>query len=297
MRSLPIAGRLALAALAFGLLTLHAPGQGQAGMEAHRAHVQAGQSALNGDTAGALEHLSTALAAGLKPTLVLADADLVSLKEDPRFRALLKKHATESSATIVVEDEPGEPMWIRAQVVEHGGDPVPGALVYLYHTDHLGIYSSVNDNQNPRIFAYLKTDENGRIQFGSIRPAGYPESTIAQHVHYTISLPGRPDHVSEWFFDDDPRLTEERRDRAPERGFPIISLTREGTGSWRGNVRLPLPQTAEASGERETEPPSDAVAEKQYMCPPCGCEDCGEVYDSPGMCPASDCGMSLVSTS
>jgi hypothetical protein len=32
----------------------------------------------------------------------------------------------------------------------------------------------------------------------------------------------------------------------------------------------------------------------QYICPPCGCDEDGKVFDKPGTCPAAGCGMTLI---
>ena len=32
----------------------------------------------------------------------------------------------------------------------------------------------------------------------------------------------------------------------------------------------------------------------QYICPPCGCSQDGAVFDKPGVCPDSACGMTLI---
>jgi hypothetical protein len=32
----------------------------------------------------------------------------------------------------------------------------------------------------------------------------------------------------------------------------------------------------------------------KYVCPPCGCDLDGKVFDAPGSCPAPGCGMTLV---
>jgi hypothetical protein len=43
---------------------------------------------------------------------------------------------------------------------------------------------------------------------------------------------------------------------------------------------------------------SGAVAQPspsgKYVCPPCGCDMDGKVFDAPGECPAQGCGMTLI---
>lgn len=44
--------------------------------------------------------------------------------------------------------------------------------------------------------------------------------------------------------------------------------------------------------------PETAVAQAnpggKWVCPPCGCDHDGKVFDAPGTCPAPGCGMELV---
>jgi hypothetical protein len=44
--------------------------------------------------------------------------------------------------------------------------------------------------------------------------------------------------------------------------------------------------------------PAWAVAQTspsgKYVCPPCGCDQDGKVFDKPGFCPAVGCGMELI---
>lgn len=40
-------------------------------------------------------------------------------------------------------------------------------------------------------------------------------------------------------------------------------------------------------------PPAPSPTGK-YICPPCGCDGDGKVFDKPGFCPAVGCGMALI---
>ncbi len=207
--------------------------------EARVAYQEAVLQLEAGEAELALEHLQVAVAKGFAPvTNVLTDPSLAQLREDPGFRLLVKKHVRESSATIVVPDEPGDPMIIRARIVDETAKPVPSAVIYFFHTDDRGIYSSVNDSKNPRLFGYLRTDEKGGLQFRSIRPAGYPGTSVPGHVHYVISAPGGPDSIGEFFLDDDTKLSEAARQSAGAGSPPRITLERDEQGTWHGEVKL-----------------------------------------------------------
>jgi protocatechuate 3,4-dioxygenase beta subunit len=70
--------------------------------------------------------------------------------------------------------------------------PVRNAKVYVFHTDAAGYYSEHHgmDNTNPRICGILRTDDNGRYRFTTVRPGRYATGGPAPHVHYEVTPPG-----------------------------------------------------------------------------------------------------------
>jgi protocatechuate 3,4-dioxygenase beta subunit len=44
------------------------------------------------------------------------------------------------------------------------------------------------DRRHARLFGYLRTDENGKFEFSTVKPKGYPNSTLPAHIHIEISL-------------------------------------------------------------------------------------------------------------
>ena len=81
------------------------------------------------------------------------------------------------------------------------------------------------------------TGADGRYEFSSIRPASYPDSTIPQHVHMTLtSKIRREDSVDSIMFADDKFVTAEtRRELTGRGGFdPILKMEKGANGIWRG---------------------------------------------------------------
>jgi protocatechuate 3,4-dioxygenase beta subunit len=112
----------------------------------------------------------------------------------------------------------------------------------VYHTDHRGYYS--NDkaarDEAPRLFAYLRTDLQGRYEFRTIRPGGYPDSKVPQHIHYEVNAPGRTAPlITEFFFPDDPRLTAADRERAAHEKM-LATLSRDADGTQRCTFDITL---------------------------------------------------------
>ena len=181
-----------------------------------------------------LAAVASALKDGTDPGAILANPRYLSLHHETRFRELIRQHAT-SRSVLVTPQEPGTPLQVIGIVKDEAGKPTAGALVYVYHTDHRGWYDAekphvggqAGDARHARLFAYLKTDAQGRYEFRTIRPAGYPRSTLPQHIHYEVKASGYQTIVTELLFEGDPRLTPEMRTMAQRSRF-IISPVRQG---------------------------------------------------------------------
>ncbi len=183
--------------------------------------------ALTGQKDKALVALERAFELGIdnaEPALL--EADMENVRTEKRFREVFRKYAYACRATMVSEKEPGDPLIVTGVVRDAGGKPVPGAIVYVYHTDAHGLYTT-NDAggaANPRLFAYLRTGGDGTYEFRTIRPAGYPDSEIPQHIHYEVTSPGYRNYIGEVLFADDPRLKSDDRARAQANGA-VVTVT------------------------------------------------------------------------
>jgi protocatechuate 3,4-dioxygenase beta subunit len=138
-----------------------------------------------------------------------------------------------SSARIAPEGTPGESLVIVGTVTDLGGKPAAGIIVYAYHTDAEGIYPDAA-TRHGALRAWALTDAEGNYRFDTIRPASYPNTTIAQHVHMHVIEPGRCTYwIDSIHFDDDPLLTPSDRERVSDRGGSgIVNPTRDPDGVW-----------------------------------------------------------------
>ena len=119
---------------------------------------------------------------------------------------------------IAPEGEPGKPLRIVGVVRDQKNWPVPGIIVYAYQTDASGIYPKAA-TPHGRLRGWARTDEQGQYGFDTIRPGGYPDSAIPQHIHMHVIEPGRVTYyIDDTVFSDDRRLTPENRKRFPGRG-------------------------------------------------------------------------------
>lgn len=174
---------------------------------------------------------------------LLTDPAYLPAHEWPRFRKLIRQYAKDSQAIIVTPQEPGEPLVVSGTIRNKQGEPIKGALVYVYQTSAKGWYSDkaphisgmAGDEKYARLFGYLTTDQNGQYELRTIRPAGYPNSNLPAHIHVEIEV-GSPESrtlISEIQFDDDPRLTQEMRGRSQREGLFIFPVIREAQGVQR----------------------------------------------------------------
>jgi protocatechuate 3,4-dioxygenase, beta subunit len=126
---------------------------------------------------------------------------------------------------------------LRIYGVAFGADDQPAAnvLIYFYHTDIYGIYGRDNEHRHGRYRGWVLTGPDGRYTFDTIRPASYPNSTIAAHIHMTVTTPDRKeDWIDSIVFEGDRFLT--ARDRAANRGGfdPVVRLQEKEKGVFTG---------------------------------------------------------------
>jgi protocatechuate 3,4-dioxygenase beta subunit len=162
---------------------------------------------------------------------VLGNDSLMYLHSLAPFREIIKENAKAEHITIISDSEPGTQITIKGLVTDEKGNPSRNLIVYFYQTSDKGWYSDTaahilayeGDFRHARLFGYLKTDNNGVFSFTTIKPKGYPKSDLAAHIHIhfwdAASNPLRG--PGELQFDDDPRMTPERRRESLASGYLI----------------------------------------------------------------------------
>jgi protocatechuate 3,4-dioxygenase beta subunit len=168
-------------------------------------------------------------------TKILSSDSLMYLHSLTPFREVIKANAKAEKIKIVTDKEPGTRITVTGLVVNKKGEPQKNVLMYFYHTDDRGWYSDTGvhvltnsgDFKHARLFGYLKTNDKGEFSFETIRPNGYPGSDFAGHIHLQFwngnmkSLHG----PGEFQFDEDPRMTPERKARSLADGFLVTKNT------------------------------------------------------------------------
>lgn len=105
-----------------------------------------------------------------------------------------------------------------------GVTPAPGIVLYVYHTDQKGYYSTKGNEtglgkRHGYIRGWLKTNEKGEYKFYTLRPAPYPGRTIPAHMHPTIKEPGLNEYwIDDYVFTDDKFVDDQYRRKAQNKG-------------------------------------------------------------------------------
>ncbi len=193
------------------------------------------------------------LAAIAFPFLINCKSDTLAQKSDSEL-SLIKKNAIpiggEWSGAIDAPDnvswktvlakatDEGEPMIISGTVfLADGKKPAPNTLIYLYHTDMYGIYGKRGEHKHGKFRGWMLTDAKGKYEFRSIRPASYPNTTFAAHVHMTLTGKNfKEDWIDSILFEGDRFISQREREMAGKRGGfnPILKLEKGAGGILRG---------------------------------------------------------------
>jgi catechol 1,2-dioxygenase len=114
---------------------------------------------------------------------------------------------TPGHARLDTDGEPGEALVMRGRVLNQDGKPVAGALVEVWHANHLGNYSYFDKSQPAfNLRRSIRTGADGAYSFRSVVPVGYsvpPAGKTQQlldavgrhghrpaHIHFFVSAPG-----------------------------------------------------------------------------------------------------------
>ncbi|HUD42912.1 MAG TPA: hypothetical protein VMR06_13055 [Dokdonella sp.] len=151
-------------------------------------------------------------------------------------------------ARLAAPDEPGEPLQLSGIVRDADGQARPGVIVYAHQTDHRGIYPEDGTSgpaevrRHGRLRGWARTDAEGRYRFETIRPGGYPDSGLPQHIHLNVIEPGCATYyIDDVMFDDDPRLTPAlRRKHDQGRGGHGIVTPVRAAGVWQAQRDIVL---------------------------------------------------------
>jgi len=123
----------------------------------------------------------------------------------------------------LAEGVKGEPAFYSGRVLDADGKPIKGATLDIWSGDGEGAYDmQMGDEVGMRARGKIRTDEQGRYWFRSIRPTYYPVPTDGPvgamlrkmgrhpnrpgHIHMIVSAPGHEPITTHLFVADSPYL-------------------------------------------------------------------------------------------
>jgi catechol 1,2-dioxygenase len=131
--------------------------------------------------------------------------------------------ATASGETLVRSPTPGPELIVRVSIEDEKGVAVTGAEVDVWHSSPEGLYENQDQTQaEMNLRGRFISDENGRFDFRSVKPAGYPipvDGPVGElvkatrrhnyrpaHLHFMIYKPGFKTLISQIYSPDDPHI-------------------------------------------------------------------------------------------
>jgi protocatechuate 3,4-dioxygenase beta subunit len=154
----------------------------------------------------------TATAAGSGPAAVASGA--ISCVLTPEMTEGPYYVPSEKVRRNITEGKPGTPLDLRLTVVDASTcKPIKSAVVDIWHTDALGVYSGTIANNPGTNFmrGVQKTDSTGLARFISVYPGWYQGRAV--HIHVKVYLGGSVVHTGQFFFND--ALTDAVYKRSP----------------------------------------------------------------------------------
>lgn len=147
---------------------------------------------------------------------VVSDEQFSPLIEDPIQRPIIKslveKYASTSKARMYTKTEEGVPILIQGTIRNKADStPLSNALLELVQADHHGSYFNEEDKWNPRLFAFLVSDENGQFEVETIQPGRYTHEgeELASHIHFNLTKPNFTILSGEFSFNNDPIIIDQ----------------------------------------------------------------------------------------
>ena len=168
------------------------------------------------------------------------DDPATSIERYEQIRDAMRRQPADGKAVLVASSEPGQKLVVTGTVRDAAGKAIAGALLHVFQTDAQGHYARerVMDEPHARLFEFIRTGVDGRYEFSTIRPGGYPgrpdrqgeQWRIPSHVHFEIDAAGFAHRGFQMVFDDDPRMTPYWHDWARKGRHPVVKVTHGSDG-------------------------------------------------------------------
>ena len=193
------------------------------------------------------------------------DGDDGTKTVEPRRRAgsdLAERFGSSSSCTLAVaqtegpyyfdadairgdirEDREGSRLRLAVRLRDaESCEPLPNAVVDVWHCDALGVYSGFEEGEGERWLRGTQvTDDEGIVEFVTVYPGWYPGRT--PHIHAKVHVDTRSVLTTQFYFDED--VTESVYARPPYSSRSGRDTVNDGDGIFDERLLLDLSRDGE----------------------------------------------------
>ncbi len=137
-----------------------------------------------------------------------ASGDLAALFDDTSACTLTPEQTegpyyfdVDSIRTDITEDREGVPLRLAVRVRDADCEPLPDAVVDIWHCDAEGVYSGFDSGEGETFLRGAQvTNADGIVQFKTIYPGWYQGRTV--HIHAKVHLNKQTVLTTQLYFDD-----------------------------------------------------------------------------------------------
>jgi len=138
------------------------------------------------------------------------------------FYPIVEQDDKDSDLTMYGDSEApanGETITVKGLVLDDLNQPIANAVVDVWQANAAGRYAHEQDSNpapldpNFQGWAIIKTDDDGRFRFKTVKPGAYPVSeswTRPPHIHFKVSRRGYKEITTQMYFDGEPLNTVDR---------------------------------------------------------------------------------------
>ncbi len=117
---------------------------------------------------------------------------------------------------VAPEDAPGTPMLIRGRVYgREARKALDGAVIDVWQADAGGRYHGMDEKENFRYRARMRSAQGGFYRFETVHPGRYGSGFWRRpsHIHFYVRHPDYRPLVTQLYFEGDPRLSGRERSK------------------------------------------------------------------------------------
>ncbi len=114
----------------------------------------------------------------------------------------------------------GEIIYVRGKVIDDNCQPIPGALVMIWHANTHGKYTheydtnKIEDDPNFQGWGQMKTNKKGEYSFKTIKPGKYMfdadnDDWRAPHIHFKVARRGYHELITQLYFEEEVSLNKD----------------------------------------------------------------------------------------